>query len=222
MNWKRSVLSFFYKVEVGTKNFFWFLVKLVFWVGLLGWLMPLLVNLFLESFGRDANLTVSDLMLFITAAFIIAYTYETQKQAKATEKIAEYHMIPAVDVNMVYDQQKNKTYFWFSNNSNIPALVSIEASFTLKKNSHFIGPYRIPPQTTDKPTAPDFFDRSAPNEDKYHVEGVVAVISVKVRPDIENISPDIGINFKKSYNFHGGKWDEKTWGGPDQESKLYN
>ena len=216
-----KVKRFLNKIEDNYRSFLWFVAKLVFWTAILIWLLPLLAGMFLNTFKSD-DLKVGDFILFITAAFIIAYTYETQKQARATEKIAEQQMIPAVDVNMIYDPRKKKTYFWFSNNSNIPALVSIEASFTSQNSSYLLGPYRIPTQTNDKPTAPTFFDKSVSGSDKYHAEGVGATILVRVRPDVEDVPSNIGIDFKKSYNFHENKWDEKTWGGPDQQSSLYN
>ena len=47
------------------------------------------------------------------------------KNTKTTEKMVENQMMPAVDVNMIYDKQEKKTYFWLLNPSTIPALVSM-------------------------------------------------------------------------------------------------
>ncbi len=144
-------------------------------------------------------------------------------QTKISEKIAAQQMIPAVEMNMIYDSDPRikKTYLWFQNYSNVPAHVLMKIKFTCQKEIFPIGPYRIPPQTKDKPTASTFFDKSEAILDEYHKEGVRAIISVQVKPDIDNAPADAKVYFKKRYKFHDNKWDEEMWGWPDPPSPLY-
>ena len=62
---------------------------------------------------------VSVVALIGTLYFLIKYT-------RATEKMAKYQLMPAIDVNMIYEKSVGKTYFWFSNESSLPGLVSLE------------------------------------------------------------------------------------------------
>jgi len=63
---------------------------------------------------------------FISIAILGVTAIAIFMQAFATRVMAEYEIFPMVDVNMVYDNQKRKTYFWFSNTSTLPALVSFQ------------------------------------------------------------------------------------------------
>ena len=47
-------------------------------------------------------------------------------QSFATRKLAEYQVMPAVDVGMRYMPNVGKTYFWFSNASDVPAIVILQ------------------------------------------------------------------------------------------------
>ncbi len=80
----------------------------------------------------------------IFSAILVAISlFWIARNTKTTEKMVENQMMPAVDVNMIYDKQEKKTYFWFLNPSMIPALVSM--TLKIKEKEHFIGPLRIAP-----------------------------------------------------------------------------
>jgi len=199
------------KIENSYLSFIWFVAKLVFFVVLLIWLTPLLASMIASTFKTN-TISVGDFILFITAAFVIAYTYETQKQAKATEKMAENLIMPAVDVNMIYDQGQKKVYFWFRNHSNIPAFVSL---FRGIKKGKFINilpkSLRINPQEPHKATRADYdlgFSSGPSAEEKITVKSVIECAF----DDCDNIK----YSFKKSYTFRDGKWDEDSWGYPDR------
>jgi len=133
-------------------------------------------------------------------------------QALATKKMTAYQTMPAVDVNMIYDSDQEKTYFWFSNSSNIPAFVLIKSKIgKIKKN---IGPLRIPPnnplyQVRKTATSFDFF-----SENRTHEE-VEAVLNITVTSALDD--NQIKIRFTKSYKFDEDKsrWNETSWGYPD-------
>ena len=82
----------------------------------------------------------SVVVLAITLFFLIRYT-------RATEKIAQYQIMPAVDVNMIYDTNIKKTYFWFLNASSIPAFVTMKIDIKSdgKHKEQKLGPLRISP-----------------------------------------------------------------------------
>lgn len=134
------------------------------------------------------------------------------KNTKTTEKMVENQMMPAVDVNMIYDKQEKKTYFWFLNASTIPALVSM--TLKIKDKEHSIGPLRISPQHPQifhfkkTATSHDFLDGNE-NED------AEAVLNIEVRPAYDN--QEIKSSFTKNYRFSTTQkeWNESTWSFPD-------
>ena len=199
------------KIENNYKSFVWFVVELVFWTAILIWLLPLLAGMFLNTF-KSANLTVSDFILFITAAFIIAYTYETQKQARATEKMAEYQIMPQVDVNMVYSKDHKKTYFWFCNYSTIPAIVELQLKTERKRHNINERNFYLSPKEPGRRTdiTYDFWKQSPPPH------GTEAELLITTRPAFDDFSAKL--SFSKTYKFHGTRmrWDETTWGYPDR------
>src|SRR5262249_9665029 len=75
-------------------------------------------------------------VLSITLYWLIRYT-------RAAEIMTENQILPAVDVNMVFDKEFKQTYFWFWNSSNIPAMVSLTVK--TDKREQEINPLRIPP-----------------------------------------------------------------------------
>jgi len=141
-------------------------------------------------------------------------------QALATKKMAEYQIMPAVDVNMVYDSHVKKTYFWFSNASNIPAFVLIRLKTGEQNREQKIGPLRISPNNPAyqcKKTA-TAFDFICPDNKEATV-----IINITVTPAFDNNR--IEFSFTKSYRFNQSKdrWDETSWGYPDPsfpEKKL--
>jgi len=207
-----KVKRFLNKIEDNYRSFLWFVAKLIFWVTVLIWLLPLLAGLFLNTFNKSTNLTVSDFILFITAAFIIAYTYETQKQARATEKMAEYQMMPQVDVNMIYQKDHKKTYFWFCNHSNIPAIVELKLKTGRKKHNVNERNFYLSPKEPGRRTdiVYDYWKESPPPH------GTEADLLIVVRPAFEGFNAKV--KFCKTYKFHGTelRWDETTWGYPDR------
>lgn len=77
-----------------------FIVQLIGWMGVLALITPILVGVFQGSikglFGTEVKLSDSDFILLITAAFVIAYTYETKKIRE--ESIFQRKMGSANDV----------------------------------------------------------------------------------------------------------------------------
>lgn len=90
-------------------KFIWFVIELVLWVGLTFVLTPLLVGLFNSIFQK--NISLSDFILLITAAFIIFYTFETQKMRKQMEKSKEAEFMPVV----VFDPSSSNNYYMTNN-----------------------------------------------------------------------------------------------------------
>lgn len=148
----------------------------------------------------------------IVMAVTIFYIY---KQTRATEKMAEDQMIPAVDVNMEYDESSKKSHFWFSNLSHIPAVVELTLETTLKKHpiNGDRGGFYLSPKEPGRQTQDAYsFDWTEHPPNRTRVNLVVLV-----RPAFENCLAKF--NFIKSYQFHAEKlrWDEYTWGFPDRE-----
>jgi len=85
------------EIEKNYRSFLWFIIKLIFWVLVLVWLTPTLAPTFINIF-KPNNVTVSDFILFVTAAFIIAYTYETQKMKEEIKKQNEIQEKPVLNL----------------------------------------------------------------------------------------------------------------------------
>lgn len=152
------------------------------------------------------------------SAFLVAISFVwIAKTATATEAMMENQMMPSVTVNMIFDKGCQRTYFWFLNSSNTPALV--EMRLKTEGREYQIGPYRIPPhlhpfaKSSIKRTAAtfDFLEGNYGN----HKNNTEAVLDVIVGADIKN--RDISIPFTKSYRFNESnkEWDETTWSFPD-------
>lgn len=137
-------------------------------------------------------------VLAVTLYWLIRYT-------RATEQTAIYQITPAIDVNMCYDNDSKETYFWFSNTSNLPGIVSLKH----KKNNETIKdtytPLRVSPKRNMK-TACGGFGLSPSKEDKI-------ILYVAITPAIDNSK--IKIEFEKSYSFTGNQWNEASWSFPD-------
>lgn len=151
----------------------------------------------------------SVVVLATTVFFLIRYT-------RATEKLAEYQVMPAVEVNMIYDKNQKKTYFWFSNASNIPAFITIKAEVKRgnKKKEQQIGPLRIPPSNPHyyefrkTATAFEFLEENSTDQTEI-------TLGITVSPAFKKNK--IKFNFIKSYRFNSSEsqWDETSWGYPD-------
>lgn len=153
---------------------------------------------------------VSIIVLAFTLYWLIKYT-------RATEKMVENQMTPAVDVNMIFSNHHTKTYFWFLNSSNIPAYVTISPTINgLQKNN--VGPLRIAPDSSHlyyfKRTAPsfEFFDYKSEFKSKNKIE---MILRINVESALDNSKTKT--NFTKSYKFNwdNSEWDETSWGYPD-------
>ena len=125
-------------------------------------------------------------------------------QSFATEKMAMYQVIPAIDVNMVYDNNKRKTYFWFSNESNLPGFVYLRYKKNEERKKKVYHSLRVPPKRRMKTaTSFEFLPK-----DKDEM-----IIYVLIKPSIDKSSNKF--EFKKSYKFNNNRWDETSWGYPD-------
>lgn len=139
------------------------------------------------------------------------------KTAEVTEKMMENQMMPSVTVNMIFDKARQRTYFWFLNSSNIPALV--EMKLKIEGREYQIDPYRIPSHL--HPFAKSSIKRTAASfdflEGDYgnHKNNTEATLDVIVKADIRN--REISIPFTKNYRFNESnkEWDETTWSFPD-------
>jgi len=89
--------KFVMKTEQNYRSFIWFVAKLIFWFAILTWLTRLLTPTFISTF-KPNNVTVSDFVLFITAAFVIAYTYETQKMKDEIVHQSELKTMPILSL----------------------------------------------------------------------------------------------------------------------------
>lgn len=141
----------------------------------------------------------SFLALASTLFFLIKYT-------RATEKMAENQIMPAVDVNMCYNQGSKKTYFWFSNTSNLPGMVHLKhrKNDEVVKETHT--PLRVPPNESMKTADSDFgFSPS---------EGDKITLYVVVTPAMDDSKAKV--KFEKSYHFKDNQWHESTWNFPDR------
>lgn len=146
----------------------------------------------------------------VTLAILGLTAVAVGMQAFATNKMAQYQLMPSVDVNMVYHNPSKKTYFWFANPSNMPALVSLR--LTNKGNNkeklheqHF----RISPQ---RKMCTSIVYEFNPSKDK-EVD-----LDVIIKCDLRNF--DTKVEFRKSYRFFEFQpnlyqWAETTWGDAD-------
>lgn len=148
---------------------------------------------------------INCVVLSITLFFLIKYTRATEKYTQATEKMAQYQITPTIDVNMVYDKNEKKTYFWFSNESNFPGFVYLERKKNDEKRVEVYSPLRISPKEKGKKTATAF--------DFSPVYGDRLIIYISIKPALEK--SNIKFEFEKSYSFSDDKWNETSWSFPD-------
>jgi hypothetical protein len=224
INKKRRFLN---RIENNYKSFFGFVVKLIFWTVVLTWLLPLSASLFLSTVNKSANLTINDFILFVTASFILVYTYETQKQAKASEKMAEYQVMPSVEMFLIYNKNNGGSCFAFYNLSSTPGIITFDLS--LKQDSSGRGSkyggnisYRIPPQGFLITASTFLTEKDLPKKMEIKKDFVVKVRATIV-PDLNNVGPDIKRTYEKTYKLMDSshdtlsdkRWDEESIGFPD-------
>ncbi len=199
------------------KIIFWLIVALVVFI-----ILKILKNIFEFNLGTINWDTISAIASVVLLIAIFIQSKAIKEQAEATKKMAEYQIMPFVDVKMIYIESDKKTYFGFFNPSDILALVTIDVSFYDKNESiiwkHPSFTYQIEPKI-QKNTTNTFFDDKI-NSDIYK-EGVKAKLSIIIKPDIENIPSDVKVIIFRSYNFHydpithTNKWVQKKWGDSD-------
>lgn len=154
--------------------------------------LPLLAN---WSFWLTV---VSVVLTIITLFFLI-------KSNKVTQKMLQYQITPAIDVNMWYDRNFQKTYFWFKNHSYLPGFVYLKRKKNDEKVVEVYQELRISPKEDGKRTAIRF--------DFSQKEGDNLRLYISIRPAIEKTK--IKFEFEKSYTFSGGQWNENSWSFPD-------
>jgi hypothetical protein len=145
------------------------------------------------------------IVLAVTLFFLIRYT-------RATEKIVDYQMSPAVDVNMIFDSVSKKTYFWFSNASSIPGFVSIKVIINNGEKEVIINPLRISPGNIP------FYKKTANHYDFLHgisSAEIEILLDITITSALKNNYTKH--NFTKSYRFDKSKsqWNETSWAFPD-------
>ncbi|MFA5000078.1 MAG: hypothetical protein WC545_01850 [Patescibacteria group bacterium] len=150
-----------------------------------------------DPFWLDFSLW-STVVLAITLFWLIKYT-------RATERMAVYQTTPAIDVNMCYDEDSKKTYFWFLNSSNLPGIVRLRHKKNNESTKDTHTPLRVPPGMKMK-TAVANFNLSPSDGDEI-------ILYVTVTPAIDKSK--IKIKFEKSYKFSENKWLENSWNFPD-------
>ena len=164
-----------------------------------------------DTLHLDWNAAAAIAQIFSSILVAISLVW-IARNTKTTEKMVENQMMPSVDVNMIYDKQEKKTYFWFLNSSTIPALVSM--TLKIKDKEYYIGPLRIDPHHPQifhfKKTATSF-DFLEGNES----EEAEAVLNIEVGPAYNN--QEIKSSFTKNYRFSTAQkeWNESTWSYPD-------
>lgn len=158
--------------------------------------------LFYYSNGRielDQAITIG--LLVITGIFVWFQSWETRK-------MAEYQLMPAVDVNMQYDKNIGKTFLWFYNSSNFPVIVNILVLSHIKSKIEL----RLPPKKE-----PYFIRKTATHYDFPKCE---LTLDISLKPAI--MGYDVKYNFTKSYYFDSEnlQWNESTWAFPDEPYPL--
>ncbi len=173
-------------------------------VGIL--LIAAIIAFLLNLIGEIGLSNAVSISILLVTAVVIGI------QAYANKKLAEYQIMPAVDVNMIYDKGVGKTYFWFLNSSNIPAIVEWKLKWS-KHGKKFSGDkrrfYIAPKVQMATSTVYDDWQTSPPH-------GINVTLIAVIKPAYE----DTRAKFKlvKSYRFHDKefRWDEDTWGFPDR------
>lgn len=92
------ILEKIIKSTRGLRRYGLFILEIIGWVVVLLFLTPILAS-FIQAQFPKAQISFGDFILAITAAFILAYTYETKKMREET--IYQRKMSSAIDVNFV-------------------------------------------------------------------------------------------------------------------------
>lgn len=105
----RKIVNILDKLHASCLDLVKFIIKLVFWVAILFFVLPFLAKLFTSFFG--INIQLSDFILLITAAFIIAYTYETQKMKEQIKKQTEIQEKPVLNLYLRESRRGQNTLY---------------------------------------------------------------------------------------------------------------
>lgn len=98
---KRKTLGFLNKMDLNhrfIKKSFKFLLEILLWVAIVLFTLVVSISIF-NLVLKDFIIDISDIILFITAVFILFYTYETKKIREET--ISQNKMSNAVDVRLL-------------------------------------------------------------------------------------------------------------------------
>ncbi len=159
---------------------------------------------------------ITVIILSLTALFIY-------KQVKATSDSIKLQYVPSIETFLV--RRENGNSFVFLNSSSTPGMTTFDLSFKQNQNSKEIKyknrniKYRIPAEGS-LITQNTFFttignkDDALPEEIKIE-DGLLVIIKVLIRRDLDNITKNIEGIYTKEYRFWKGKWDESTVGFPD-------
>lgn len=147
---------------------------------------------------------------FLSTTVLLITAWAIGMQSFATEKIARHQIIPVIDVNMVYDKNVEKTYFWFLNGSNLPGYVFLECKKNKEKRKPVYHPLYISPKKIIK-TA-NTFDFSP-------IPGDNLMLYISITPSLDK--PNIKFKFEKKYRFSDeNNWNEASWSFPDPPFPL--
>jgi len=99
------------KIRKGFFGYFKFILGLIIWVTVLFIITPLLGKIFLTIYP---DVVFNDFILLITAAFVIAYTYETQKMKEEVAQQTELETRPIMClyvryINGIEDEEKRQS-----------------------------------------------------------------------------------------------------------------
>lgn len=156
---------------------------------------------------------------FLSIFALLITAWVIGMQSFATEKMATYQVMPAIDARMIYNK-KGGTYFWFSNKSNSPGWISWDWTYKSDNNGNNIktGRYsklRIAPNEEGIKTADNFF-KDPGKDDEVKLQFFVESAFKKLGEE----KLDLRIEFEKSYKFDkdNNRWNDTSWSYPTDRS----
>ena len=130
----RKIINIINKLQNNYLDYLKFIIQLLFWVLILFLLLPTLVRLFNSFFHTD--ILLADFILLITAAFIIAYTYETKKMQEQIKRQVDFQTKPNyIDIEKiesVYNNECLETHIFLFNPSVVAVFVWTELTLIME------------------------------------------------------------------------------------------
>lgn len=166
------------------------------------------INQNLEPVPFWQNFAFLSVVVSAITLVVLAFTlYWARRYALSTEMLAEYQIMPSIDVKMIYNQTAKKTYLWFSNDSKLPGWINVKYKRNNGKVENALD-LRIPSNEKGIKTADSFF-RNAQDGDN-------VTLYVSIKPAFKKLGLEIKTEFEKSYRFNGQRntWDDTSWGYP--------